>query len=153
MRKGDHVTVTVWRDYTTAVTMNGVTQESSDTPEGLPEIQTVLALDLLVAGGFGGYAGVTAIRRARQRSLLGSVALWGRRTVGAVLASLPAGIIGYETGTGPVGVMLLWLMLLPVVWLIVERQVRHKPGRHSRRPAPSRTADTGTWLRYIQGRP
>ncbi|MEU1573437.1 hypothetical protein ABZ519_20210 [Streptomyces collinus] len=102
LRKGDHVTVTVWRDYTTAVTRNGVAQESSDTPEGLPEFQTVLALDLLAAGGFGGYAGVTAIRHARQRSLPGSVALWGRRTVGAVLASLPAGFVGYETEIGPV---------------------------------------------------
>ncbi|WP_238431384.1 hypothetical protein [Streptomyces cavernae] len=153
LRKGDNVTVTVWRDYTTAVTKNGVTQESSDTPEGLPESQTALGLDLLAVGGYGGYAGVAAIRHARQRSLPGSVALWGQRTVGAVLASMPAGIVGYETGTGPVGVMLLWLTLLPLVWLIVERQVRHKPGRHSRRPAPSRTSDTGTWLRRLQGRP
>lgn len=152
LRKGDHITVTVWRDYTTAVTKDGVTQESSDTPEGLPEFQTAFALDLLAMGGYGSYAGVTAIRHARQRSLPGPVALWGRWTVGTVLASMPAGIVGYETGTGPVAVVLLWLALLPLVWLIVERQERHNRGRHSSTLAPDRTADTATWLRYLQGR-
>ncbi|OAH09857.1 hypothetical protein [Streptomyces jeddahensis] len=152
LRKGDHVTVTVWRDYAMAVNKDGVTQESTDTPEGLPEIQTAFALDLLTVGGYGGFAGVTAVRHARRRSLPRSVVLWGRWAVGAVLASVPAGIVGYETGTGPVGVALLWLVLLPVVWLVVERVERHDPGRHSRRPAPSRAADTGTWLRYLQGR-
>jgi hypothetical protein len=72
--------------------------------------------------------------------------------VGAVLASLPAGIVGYETGTGPVAVVLLWLALLPVIWLIVERQKRHNRGRHRSTPAPDRNADTATWLRYLQGR-
>lgn len=152
LRKGDHITVTVWRDYTTAVTKDGVTQESSDTPEGLPEFQTAFALDLLALGGYGSYAGATAIRHARQRSLPGPLALWGRWTVGAVLASLPAGIVGYETATGPVAVVLLWLVLLPVVWLMVEGRERHNHGRHSRRPAPGRTADTAAWLRYLQGR-
>lgn len=152
LRKGDHITVTVWHDYTTAVTKDGVTQESIDTPEGLPEFQTVFALDLMALGGYGGYAGVMAIRHARQRSLPGPVALWGRWTVGTVLASIPAGIVGYETGTGPVAVVLLWLALLPLVWLIVERQERHNRGRHSSTPAPDRTADTATWLRYLQGR-
>ncbi|WP_338897769.1 hypothetical protein WBG99_21025 [Streptomyces sp. TG1A-60] len=152
LRRGDHITVTVWRDYTTAVTKDGVTQESSDTPEGLPEFQTAFALDLLAVGGYGSYAGATAIRHARQRSLPGPVALWGRWTVGAVLASLPAGIVGYETATGPVAVVLLWLVLLPVVWLMVEGRERHNRGRHSRRPAPGRTADTAAWLRYLQGR-
>jgi hypothetical protein len=152
LRKSDHITVTVWRDYVPAVTRDGVTQESVDTPEGLPEFQTVFALDLMAAGGYGGYAGVTAIRHARQRSLPGPVVLWGRWTVGALLASIPAGIVGYETGTGPVVVVLLWLVLLPVIRLIVERQERRNRGRHSHTPAPSRTADTAGWLRYRQGR-
>ncbi|WNZ06439.1 hypothetical protein [Streptomyces sp. 11x1] len=152
LRKGDGITVTVWRDYATAVTKDGVTQESSDTPEGLPEFQTAFALDLLAVGAYGSYAGATAIRHARQRSLPGAVALWGRWTVGAVLASLPAGIVGYETGTGPVAVVLLWLVALPVVWLMVEGRERRNRGRHSRRPAPGRTADTAAWLRYLQGR-
>ncbi|KUO19814.1 hypothetical protein [Streptomyces dysideae] len=153
LHKGDHVTVTVWRDYTTAVTKDGATQESGDTPDGLPEIQTAAGLDLLAVGGYGGYAGVMAVRHARQRSLPRSVAMWGRWTMGAVLASVPAGIVGYETGTGPVVVTLLWLVLLPVVWLVVEHQERRRPRRSHRKPGPPppRTADRGTWLRYLQG--
>ncbi|MFD9972829.1 hypothetical protein [Streptomyces sp. NPDC059017] len=149
LRKGDHVTVTVWRDYAPAVTKDGVTQESTDTPEGWPEFQTAFALDLLTVGGYGGFAGTTAVRHARRRSLPDWVALWGRWTMGAVVVSVPAGIIGYETGTGPVVVALLWLALLPAVWLVVKRRERHDSGRHSRRPAPSRAADTGTWPRYL----
>ncbi|NNJ06006.1 hypothetical protein HHX38_17970 [Streptomyces sp. PKU-MA01144] len=152
LRKGDHITVTVWRDYATAVTKDGVTQESGDTPDGLPEFQTALGLGLLAVGGYGGYAGATAVRHARQRSHPGPVALWGRWTVGTVLASMPAGIVGYETETGPVAVVLLWLTLLPVIWLIAGRREGRSRGRHGRAPAPDRTADSTTWLRYLQGR-
>ncbi|WP_158072104.1 hypothetical protein [Streptomyces sp. CB01580] len=36
LRPGDNVTVTMWRDYATAVRQGKVSQETADTPEGEP---------------------------------------------------------------------------------------------------------------------
>ncbi|MEV0693881.1 hypothetical protein [Streptomyces sp. NPDC050388] len=129
LNKGDTVTLTVWRDYTTAVIKDGVTQESTDTPVGEPEFVTALALALLAGGLYGIYAGTVAARHA-QEGLPVSLVTLGAQAFWAALAALPAVMVGDLTG--PVGVVVTWLALLPLIRLIALRLERKSRGRHSR---------------------
>lgn len=141
LNKGDTVTLTIWRDYITAVEKDGVTQESTDTPVGEPEFNTALALALLAGGLFGIYAGTVAARHAARHAQhglpvplvsLGTQAFW------AALAAVPAMMVGDLTG--PVGVVVTWLSLLLLIRLIALRLEGKSRGRHSRRHLPAHRA-------------
>ncbi|MBQ0827146.1 hypothetical protein [Streptomyces tagetis] len=118
LREGDWVTLTVWRDHTVAVTHEGVTQESADTPVGEPESATALACALTAAGLYGAHAGTVAVRHARRHARQGlpaRLASLGAHAFWAALAALPARFVG--DFTGPVGVAVTWLLLLPLIRL------------------------------------
>ncbi|WP_051821285.1 hypothetical protein VM636_29310 [Streptomyces sp. SCSIO 75703] len=131
LREGDRVTLTVWRDYTVAVTRDGVTQESADTPVGEPEFTTALACAMTAAGVYGAYAGTVAVRHARRHARQGlpaELVPLGAQAFWAGLAALPALFVG--DFTGPAGVVVTWLLLLPLIRLAA---LRLHWGRGSRR--------------------
>ncbi|MGW5236377.1 hypothetical protein ACWEQU_29825 [Streptomyces nodosus] len=133
LHKGDTVTLTRWRGYTTAVSEGGVTQGSADTPDGEPEALTALALALLAVGLYGMYAGAVAARHASRHAREGlpvRIESLGIATFWAAVAALPAVMVGDRTG--PVGVVVSWLALLLLILLIVLRVERKSRGRHSR---------------------
>ncbi|MEV5007316.1 hypothetical protein [Streptomyces sp. NPDC055692] len=133
LNKGDTVTLTVWRDYTTAVIKDGVTQESADTPVGEPEFVTALALALLAVGLYGIYAGTVATRHATRHAQEGlpvPLVTLGIQAFWSALAALPALMAGDLTG--PVGVVMTWLALLPLIRLIALRLEPKSRGPHSR---------------------
>ncbi|MFE9649808.1 hypothetical protein ACFYO0_38005 [Streptomyces sp. NPDC006365] len=171
LRRGDEVTVTVWRDRATTVGRDGVTQESLETPVGEPEYFTAGALALLPVGAYGSYAGTVALRRARTHARRGrlpaSLSVLGKVAGLAALAALPAFLFGDLIG-GALWVVAVWLLLLPLVGLFVRHQEREKQERenqerekqerenHDRQnpaPVPAVTEGTASWMRYLMGRP
>jgi protein involved in polysaccharide export with SLBB domain len=140
LKPGDQVSVTVWRSYATAVSMNGVTQGTEESPVGDPEIGTALALGALACGtyllGAGGYALLRA-RRAAERGLPASLVPWGKTAVWAALVAWLACLVGVMWG-GPVTVVVAWVVMLPVVgWIVAVRERR----RAKRGPFTSRRLD------------
>jgi hypothetical protein len=134
LRAGEKVTVTVWRDYATAVSKDGVTQHSSDTPEGEPQFAVAGALAVLPVGAFAVYAGGNALVRARTyaaRGLPGHFVPLGKRTLGAALCALPAGAFGMWRG-GPIAVAVSWVLLAGLVWAVTSRLEARGRGRHAR---------------------
>ncbi|MEU3348782.1 hypothetical protein ABZ723_28085 [Streptomyces sp. NPDC006700] len=122
LRAGDVVTVTMWRGYATAVSKDGVTQHSDDTPEGLPLWATAIALALLAAGLFAAYAGGHAVARAPVHAATGlptRLRKRGLQAIGAVFCAVPAGMFGMWTG--PVGVIVLWAVLVGVLLVATRR--------------------------------
>lgn len=135
LRPGDRVTVTRWRDYTTAVTRDGVTQESADTPAGEPQLVTALMLVLLSGGTYALYAGGVVLARARhyaERGLPISLVTFGKQAFGAALCAPVALVVGYLAG--PLAVAAVWLATLPLVHLAVRRSERRGRGRHAAAP-------------------
>ncbi|MFF9125865.1 hypothetical protein ACF09J_21585 [Streptomyces sp. NPDC014889] len=135
LRAGDVVTVTMWRDYATAVSKDGVTQYSDDNPEGLSLWSTAIALALLAIGLFAAYAGGHAVAHAPLHATTGLPARLRKRgvqTIGAVFCAVPAGMSG--TWTGPVGVIVLWPALVAVLLAATRRLDAPKwgRGRHAR---------------------
>ncbi|MFE3642539.1 hypothetical protein ACFXOM_16245 [Streptomyces sp. NPDC059169] len=137
LQQGDRVTVTMWRDYATAVSRDGVTQESADTPVGEPVFVTALMLALLPCGAYALYAGGVALRRARrhaERGLPAFLLTRGKQACGAALCALPALLVGDVAG--PWVAVAGWLAMLPLVLLAVRRLERSR-GRHAA-PPPTR---------------
>ena len=136
LHQGDRVTVTMWRDYATAVSRDGVTQESADTPVGEPQFVMALMLALLSGGACALYAGAAAVVRARhyaERGLPASLATIGKQAFGAALCALPTVVIG--DFAGPLVAVTAWLAMLPLVRLVVRRLERRGRGRHAAPPA------------------
>ncbi|PZH01473.1 hypothetical protein C1I97_22390 [Streptomyces sp. NTH33] len=134
LRAGDVVTVTVWRDYATAVGKDGVTQDSDDTPEGQAAIAAAFALALAALGFFAAYAGGQAVAHAPGYAATGVPArlvLRGRFAVTAAACALPAGLVGMWTG--PVGVIVLWSALAGLVLAMSRRAEIPGRGRHAAR--------------------
>ncbi|MFI7360479.1 hypothetical protein ACIBTP_42110, partial [Streptomyces avidinii] len=114
LRPGDDVTVTLWRDYATAVRQGKSSQETADTPEGESVFTCALALALICGGAYGLYAGGTALARARRhavRDLPAALVTRGKEAGGAALCTLPAIVVGDFTSV-PV-MLVVWLGLLP----------------------------------------
>ncbi|MFF9075754.1 hypothetical protein ACF1A9_26225 [Streptomyces sp. NPDC014872] len=135
LRPGDNVTVTMWRDYATAVRQGKVSQETADTPEGEPVFVCALALAVICGGAYGLYAGGTALARARRHAVRGLPATLvprGKEAAGAALCTLPALVVGDFTSV-PV-MLVVWLGLLPLVRWVVQRQQQRSTGRHARPP-------------------
>ncbi|MFF9452417.1 hypothetical protein [Streptomyces flaveolus] len=138
LRVGDLVTVTMWRDYATAVSKDGVTQYSDDNPEGLSLWAAAIALALLAIGLFAAYAGGHVVARAPYYAATGLPTRLGKRgvqTIGAVFCAVPAGLFGIWTG--PVGVIVLWSALVGL-FLVVTRRLdtpNRGRGRHAGRHA------------------
>ncbi|MFV5998596.1 hypothetical protein ACNPQM_41190 [Streptomyces sp. NPDC056231] len=135
LRPGDNVTVTMWRDYATAVRQGKVSQETADTPEGEPVFVCALALAVICGGAYGLYAGGTALARARRHAVRGLPATLvprGKEAAGAALCTLPALVVGDLTSV-PV-MLVVWLGLLPLVRWVVQRQQQRSTGRHARPP-------------------
>ncbi|MEU6755711.1 hypothetical protein [Streptomyces sp. NPDC046685] len=136
LRPGDHVKVTLWRDYATEVRQGKVSQETADTPEGEPVFVCALALAVICGGAYGLYAGGTALARASRRhavrDLPAALVTRGKEAAGAALCALPAMIVGVFTSV-PV-MLVVWLGLLPLVRWIVQRQQQRSTGRHARPP-------------------
>ncbi|MFF9592314.1 hypothetical protein ACF1FX_24355 [Streptomyces sp. NPDC014646] len=135
LRPGDNVTVTMWRDYATAVRQGKVSQETADTPEGEPVFVCALALAVICGGAYGLYAGGTALARARRHAVRGLPATLvprGKEAAGAALCTLPALVVGNFTSV-PV-MLVVWLGLLPLVRWVVQRQQQRSTGRHARPP-------------------
>ncbi|MFF1505617.1 hypothetical protein ACFVZR_38730 [Streptomyces sp. NPDC058316] len=132
---GDNVTVTLWRDYATAVRQGKISQETADTPQGEPAFVCALALAVLSGGAYGLYAGGTALTRARRHAgqgLPATLVTRGKDVVGAALCTLPALVVGDFTNV-PV-MLVVWLGLLPLVRWVVHRQQQRSTGRHARPP-------------------
>jgi translation elongation factor EF-1alpha len=53
LRPGDNVTVTLRRDYATAVRQGKVSQKTADSPEGEPVFVCALALAVICGGAYG----------------------------------------------------------------------------------------------------
>ncbi|MEV8125374.1 hypothetical protein AB0P07_14930 [Streptomyces sp. NPDC085944] len=135
LRPGDHVTVTLWRDYAPEVRQGKVFQETADTPEGEPVFVCALALAVICGGAYSLYAGAMALVRARRhvvRELPAGLVTRGKEAAGAALCVLPAAGVGLFTGV-PV-MLVVWLVLLPLVRWIVQRQQQRRTGRHARPP-------------------
>ncbi|WP_073950773.1 hypothetical protein [Streptomyces kebangsaanensis] len=132
LRAGDVVTVTVWRDYATAVGKDGVTQHSEDTPEGQAVFTTALALALVAPGLFVAHAGGHAVAHAPGYAATGAPArlvLRGKLAIAAAGCALPAGLFGMWTG--PVGVIVLWSALAGLVLAMSRRLDIPGRGRHA----------------------
>ncbi|MEU0340431.1 hypothetical protein ABZ092_16080 [Streptomyces bobili] len=135
LRPGDNVTVTLWRDYATAVRQGKVSQETVDTPGGEPVFVCALALAVICGGAYGLYVGGTALARARSqavRDLPATLVTRGKEAGGAALCTLPAVVVGDFTSV-PV-MLVVWLGLLPLVRWVVQRQQQGSTGRHVRPP-------------------
>jgi hypothetical protein len=135
LRPGDHVTVTLWRDYAAGVRQGKVSQETADTPEGEPVFVCALALAVTCGSAYGLYAGGTALARARRHAVRGlpaTLVTRGKEAAGAALCTLPSLVVGDFTNV-PVGVV-VWLGLLPLVRWVVQRQQQRTTGRHARPP-------------------
>lgn len=135
LRPGDGVTVTMWRDYATAVRQGKVSQETADTPEGQPVFVCALALAAICGGAYGLYAGGTAVSRARRHAVRGlpaTLVTRGKEAAGAALCALPALVVGNFTNV-PV-MLVVWLGLLPLVRWVVQRRQQRSTGRHARLP-------------------
>ncbi|TFV33207.1 hypothetical protein E4K10_30535 [Streptomyces sp. T1317-0309] len=133
LRAGDLVTVTVWRDYATAVSKHGVPQPSADTPEGEWLFATAGALAPLSVGLFVAWAGMSVLTHAPDYAALGlpaSVALRGKQALGSAFCAIPAGLFG--PWTGQVGVIALWAVLTGLVWTVTRRLDARSKGRHTR---------------------
>ncbi|MFD1662987.1 hypothetical protein ACFSL4_33675 [Streptomyces caeni] len=133
LHRGDAVSVTLWRDYATAVSRDGVTQQTNDTPVDEPVYVAALALALLSVGIFGAHAGGVAALRARRHALRGlppALVTRGKQAIGAALCAIPAGMVGALTNA--LGTIVLWAVLVgPVCWLIQRLETQHA-GRHAR---------------------
>ncbi|WP_435060027.1 hypothetical protein [Streptomyces sp. bgisy060] len=132
LRPGDVVTVTLWQDYAVAVTKDGRSQETADTPLGEPQLVTAVGSALLSVGAFTAYAGgrvVTGARRYGQRGLPRLLVVHGKVAFGAMLCAVPAMIVGDLAGVPLQAVV--WLALLPVVWWFVRRREIRGRGRHA----------------------
>ncbi|MFF6996090.1 hypothetical protein ACFY93_14260 [Streptomyces sp. NPDC008313] len=139
LKAGDMVMVTVWRDYATAVSKDGLTQRSADTPEGEPLIAASVAVALLSCGLFAALAGGVVLARAptyAAEGLPGLLVLRGKQALGSALCAFPASVFG--TWTGPWGVVALWAVLSGAVWGLMRRLESRRAGRHTRQPTPSR---------------
>jgi hypothetical protein len=133
LRPGDGVTVTIWRDYASAVRQGNVSQETADTPEGEPVFVCALALAAIYGGAYGLYAGGTAVSRSRRHALRGlpaALVTRGKEAAGAALCVLPALVVGDFTNV-PV-MLVVWLGLLPLVLWVVQRRQQRSTGRHAR---------------------
>lgn len=118
LRAGDEVVVTRWRDYAPAVSKDGVTQSTDDTPEGRSLFTTAGSLALAALGLFAARAGRAALTRAPAFAVTGvppRLLLRGVQSAGAALLAVPAGLFG--VWTGPLGVIALWL---PAVALLLR---------------------------------
>lgn len=132
LRPGDTVTVTLWRDYAPAVSMNGVTQATDDTPVGEPQIVMAFALAVVSIGLFAVHAGGTAALRARRHAVRGlpsSLVTRGKQAGVAAFCAIPAGMLGEVTGT--LWVVVLWAVLSGVAWFVVGRLETRRGGRHA----------------------
>lgn len=101
LHAGDRVTVTVWRDYATAVRKDGVTQHSAETPEGEPLFATAAALALLSVGLFDAFTGGNVLVHARgyaAQGLPAVFALRGKQALAGAFCAVPAGLFGIRTG-------------------------------------------------------
>ncbi|WP_344357138.1 hypothetical protein [Streptomyces gobitricini] len=139
LRPGDRVTVTMWRDHATAVSRDGLTQQSADTPVGEPPFVTALMLALLSVGAYALYAGGVVLARARHHAEWGlpaSLVTRGKQSFGAALCTLPALIVGDLAG--PLVAVAAWLAMLPPVHLAVLRWERRGRGRHAAVPVSVR---------------
>ncbi|MFF8917302.1 hypothetical protein ACF08M_29330 [Streptomyces sp. NPDC015032] len=135
LRPGDNASVTMWRDYATAVRQGKVSQETADTPEGEPVFVCALALAVICGGAYGLYAGGTALVRARRHAVRGLPATLvprGKEAAGAAMCTLPALVVGDFTSV-PV-MLVVWLGLLPLVRWVGQRQQQRSTGRHARPP-------------------
>ncbi|MGQ4328748.1 MULTISPECIES: hypothetical protein [Streptomyces] len=133
LRPGDGVTVTMWRDYATEVRQGKVSQETADTPEGEPVFVCALALAVICGGAYGLYAGGTAVSLSGRHAVRGLPAILvtrGKEAAGAALCALPALVVGDFTNV-PV-MLVVWLVLLPLVRWVVQRQQQRSTGRHAR---------------------
>ncbi|MFI5808541.1 hypothetical protein [Streptomyces sp. NPDC051561] len=151
LHRGDRVTLTLWRDYVPAVTKGGVVQDTADTPVGEPQFVTAVALVLLSAGAFPAYAGVHLLRAANRpagQGLLSCHVSVGRTSFGAGFCVLPAMPVG--DWAGPVGMLAVWLGLVPLVWLGVRRYERRGRGRHARGAAPQPVRTGGRRRRWMR---
>ncbi|MEV5005471.1 hypothetical protein [Streptomyces sp. NPDC055692] len=131
LRAGDAVTVTMWRDYAIAVHKDGVTQYSNNSPEGGAVFLTATVLLVIPIGLYAVYTGGHAVARAPHYAATGLPARLGRTLQPglAVLCAVPAGLFGIWTG--PVGVIVLWLVLVGVM-LVATRgpcDAIRRPGR------------------------
>ncbi|MFJ8374913.1 hypothetical protein ACIQ9I_25515 [Streptomyces sp. NPDC094461] len=141
LRPGDEVTVTLWRDYATALDRDGVRQHSTDSPESDPEWQAGLAAVCLVFGGYLLYLGVVLLARAREVATYGSprgIWFFGMCALWAALAAIPAGVAGAfassgrgHEGRGWLVLVVVWIVLLPAVYSGVRW--RESRGRHAAR--------------------
>ncbi|MFB7111915.1 hypothetical protein [Streptomyces sp. NPDC056190] len=130
LRAGDVVTVTMWRDYATAVSKDGVTQYSDDNPEGLSLWSTAIALALFAIGLFAAYAGGHAVARAPHYAATGlptRLRKRGMQTIFAMPCAALAGISGIWTG--PVGVIVLWSALVGLLLVATRRLDTPNRGR------------------------
>ncbi|MCX4738994.1 hypothetical protein [Streptomyces antibioticus] len=134
LRAGDRVTVTLWRDYAIAVGKDGVTQYSSDSPEGEPQVILALALAFLPLGAFAAHAGGKLVVRARDYAAQGPpghLVPLGKRALGAAVCALPAGLFGLWWG-GPIAVAVMWVLLAGALWVLTGRRETTGGGRHAR---------------------
>ncbi|MFE4414139.1 hypothetical protein [Streptomyces sp. NPDC056821] len=133
LRAGDVVTVTMWRDYAIAVEKDGVTQYSKDNPEGGALISAAVPLALFAIGLFVVYAGGHAVGRAPDHAAAGRLPERlgdrGMQTIGAVICAIPAGLFGIWTG--PVGVIVLWSVLVGVLLVATRRRDTSGRGGHA----------------------
>ncbi|WP_030350838.1 hypothetical protein OIE62_21945 [Streptomyces scopuliridis] len=140
LKPGDEVTVTMWRDYATALSRDGVTQQSGDSPESEPEWQAGLAAVSLTLACYLLYLGVVLLARARKVAEHGPpYGFWffGMCTLWAAVAVVPAGIAGAFASIGPghedrgwLVLVAVWAALLPGVYFGVRWH-----GRRRRRTA------------------
>ncbi|MGW2893178.1 hypothetical protein ACWDAO_00720 [Streptomyces sp. NPDC001212] len=131
LRAGDVVTVTMWRDYEIAVGKDGVTQPAKDTPEGRPGFTTAAALGTITFGWFVVRVGGQVVARAPGYATTGMravLARQGKRAVVVVACALPAGLFG--KWTGPVGVIVLWAVLVGLVLAVFRLLDTRRQGRH-----------------------
>ncbi|MEI5034942.1 hypothetical protein RB201_26530 [Streptomyces sp. S1A(2023)] len=94
-----------------------------------------LALAVICGGAYGLYAGATTLARARRhavRDLPATLVTRGKEAAGAALCVVPAAGVGLFTGV-PV-MLVVWLVLLPLVRWIVQRQQQRRTGRYARTP-------------------
>ncbi len=138
LQPGDEVTVTLWRDYATALSRDGTTQHSRDTPEGEPEWGAGMAVVCLTVFCYLLYLGTVLLTRPRELAERGSpfgFRFYGVCALCACVAAIPAGIVGAFAGQGAgeehrgwIVLTAVWLALLPCVYAGVRRYA----GRSSR---------------------
>ncbi|MFI6639259.1 hypothetical protein [Streptomyces sp. NPDC050504] len=137
---GDSVTVTLWRDYPTAVSRGGVTQVSAETPDGEADFTTGFALFVAVAAAYLFFAGCVLVRARRggghalvEGLVHASVAV-GCVIVAGFVGAAAAGLVGPDR-PGPWAVLAAWGLLTPPA-LAVTRALRRRRATARRRAAP-----------------